>query len=572
MLESLGYREVPERADADLILFNTCSIREKADNRLVGHLGEAKRLKAGDPERERPEQAVQAVPGRQGRDGRTNGPAGPVAGGLQGRAGGGRQRRVGQGGQHRADPEGGVLDPGRHIADRPHPGRAPVPADRHLDQDAVLGAGRAAGRGLVGQRVAHAVGDPLGPDPLDRLHHVDVVAEDEVDLGGGQQPPGQVALGRAGGGLVLLAPVQQHDHEPGPGPPGGAGVGQDAGRVDQVDQPGPAGRDRPAVEPVGVAEQRHPQPADLQDGGGAGLAGVAGRAGVAQPCPVHDIQGGANPLRPLVHGMVGGGGAGVVPGPAQRRRQLRRGVEGRPGGDVPAVARQGPLQVADGEVGPAEDGAQVGEHRAELVGVAGLAAEGGRLAQDRAMGQHVPGGDQGDGAVGLAEAAGRPGELERRAVDQGSGAGQEEHAKTAEHHPSPPGEAPAPGHCHPAFAPAGRFSRNRPVAEFTAGVAGIVGGWPNCAGGRRPRPSGTPAPAAPPPRPGRRTCCWPCRSWSRTPAAAATARSWVRPLPPPDPWTRGEVAALDVCAVDPPCNTGSGDREVDGHGRRGEQG
>ena len=49
MLESLGYAEAPERDGADLILFNTCSIREKADNRLVGHLGEAKRLKARGP-------------------------------------------------------------------------------------------------------------------------------------------------------------------------------------------------------------------------------------------------------------------------------------------------------------------------------------------------------------------------------------------------------------------------------------------------------------------------------------------------------------------------------------------
>ena len=45
MLESLGYEEAGSRGDAELILFNTCSIREKADNRLVGHLGEAKRLK-----------------------------------------------------------------------------------------------------------------------------------------------------------------------------------------------------------------------------------------------------------------------------------------------------------------------------------------------------------------------------------------------------------------------------------------------------------------------------------------------------------------------------------------------
>jgi tRNA-2-methylthio-N6-dimethylallyladenosine synthase len=51
MLESLGYSEAPARDQADLILFNTCSIREKADNRLIGHLGEAKRLKAEDPER-----------------------------------------------------------------------------------------------------------------------------------------------------------------------------------------------------------------------------------------------------------------------------------------------------------------------------------------------------------------------------------------------------------------------------------------------------------------------------------------------------------------------------------------
>jgi len=45
MLDSLGYEEVAERGDADLILFNTCSIRESADNRFIAHLGEAKRLK-----------------------------------------------------------------------------------------------------------------------------------------------------------------------------------------------------------------------------------------------------------------------------------------------------------------------------------------------------------------------------------------------------------------------------------------------------------------------------------------------------------------------------------------------
>jgi tRNA-2-methylthio-N6-dimethylallyladenosine synthase len=51
MLDSLGYEECETRAGADLILFNTCSIRESADNRLIAHLGEAKRLKTEQPER-----------------------------------------------------------------------------------------------------------------------------------------------------------------------------------------------------------------------------------------------------------------------------------------------------------------------------------------------------------------------------------------------------------------------------------------------------------------------------------------------------------------------------------------
>jgi len=49
MLESLGYGETAERADADLILFNTCSIREKADERFVAHLHDAKIIKRGKP-------------------------------------------------------------------------------------------------------------------------------------------------------------------------------------------------------------------------------------------------------------------------------------------------------------------------------------------------------------------------------------------------------------------------------------------------------------------------------------------------------------------------------------------
>ncbi|MBK5111612.1 MAG: tRNA (N6-isopentenyl adenosine(37)-C2)-methylthiotransferase MiaB [Thermoleophilia bacterium] len=51
MLTSLGYEEADQRDQADLILFNTCSIRENADNRFISYLGEAKRLKSEDPAR-----------------------------------------------------------------------------------------------------------------------------------------------------------------------------------------------------------------------------------------------------------------------------------------------------------------------------------------------------------------------------------------------------------------------------------------------------------------------------------------------------------------------------------------
>jgi tRNA-2-methylthio-N6-dimethylallyladenosine synthase len=51
MLESLGYAEASAPDEADVILFNTCSIREKADSRFLAHLGHAKRLKLEDPAR-----------------------------------------------------------------------------------------------------------------------------------------------------------------------------------------------------------------------------------------------------------------------------------------------------------------------------------------------------------------------------------------------------------------------------------------------------------------------------------------------------------------------------------------
>ena len=51
MLESLGLGEAPTQADADVIVFNTCTIREKPDQRFAAHLAQAKALKGTDGER-----------------------------------------------------------------------------------------------------------------------------------------------------------------------------------------------------------------------------------------------------------------------------------------------------------------------------------------------------------------------------------------------------------------------------------------------------------------------------------------------------------------------------------------
>ena len=50
MLESEGYRRVEAPEDASVVVFNTCCIREKADERLYGNLGHVKSLKDVRPE------------------------------------------------------------------------------------------------------------------------------------------------------------------------------------------------------------------------------------------------------------------------------------------------------------------------------------------------------------------------------------------------------------------------------------------------------------------------------------------------------------------------------------------
>jgi tRNA-2-methylthio-N6-dimethylallyladenosine synthase len=49
LLESAGLAEAADAEDADVIVFNTCTIREKADSRFVQHLMDARAMKLRDP-------------------------------------------------------------------------------------------------------------------------------------------------------------------------------------------------------------------------------------------------------------------------------------------------------------------------------------------------------------------------------------------------------------------------------------------------------------------------------------------------------------------------------------------
>ena len=51
MLEELGLGEAVSQEQADVLVFNTCTIREKPDQRFAAHLGNAKMLKLADPKK-----------------------------------------------------------------------------------------------------------------------------------------------------------------------------------------------------------------------------------------------------------------------------------------------------------------------------------------------------------------------------------------------------------------------------------------------------------------------------------------------------------------------------------------
>src|SRR5437588_9948092 len=49
LLESAGYSSVADPSEAEVVVLNTCAVRENADNKLYGSLGHLKPLKERNP-------------------------------------------------------------------------------------------------------------------------------------------------------------------------------------------------------------------------------------------------------------------------------------------------------------------------------------------------------------------------------------------------------------------------------------------------------------------------------------------------------------------------------------------
>ncbi len=81
LLEAEGLAPVGEPEGADVLVYNTCTVRESADERLAGHLSGAARLKREDPGRV---VLVDGVPAA-GRGGRRSSRASPSSTASSGR-------------------------------------------------------------------------------------------------------------------------------------------------------------------------------------------------------------------------------------------------------------------------------------------------------------------------------------------------------------------------------------------------------------------------------------------------------------------------------------------------------
>jgi hypothetical protein len=131
-----------------------------------------------------------------------------------------------------------VADPDRHVADEGDARSAAVHGEGEQHDHPVLGGGRAAGAGLIGDQVALAEHHGFAVDHADGLDDVHVLADDRGDVRGAGEPAGEGELEAAGLGDILIAPVEVNDDGLRAVQAGAVGVGQDLRSARPVDRPG----------------------------------------------------------------------------------------------------------------------------------------------------------------------------------------------------------------------------------------------------------------------------------------------------------------------------------------------
>ena len=148
--------------------------------------------------------------------------------------------------------------------------------------------------------------------------------------------------------LVFRARMEGDKDDLGARRPRSLGVGEDLGRVDDIDGPLLVGRKLETVEPVGVGEQRHLDAVRVEHRRAGLLLGAAVAASVLETGGVHGVEGPLDAVDALVDGVVRRGRASIEAGVDEGGEDLLRHREDR-------IARVGTagrcdrrLQVADG--------------------------------------------------------------------------------------------------------------------------------------------------------------------------------------------------------------------------------
>ena len=217
----------------------------------------------------------------------------------------------------------------------------------------------------IRQEVAQAEHNPVAVDLLDRLQHVSVVADNEVDGPGRGDLLGDVALIRRHRGIPFNAPMQADDHHLRAVGTCTLSCSDDVVRINQVRPPRLASRKPSAVETEGKAEMGHQDSVDIE-GAHDGFIGSPRHPRLPQTSSFQCVDGCIDACGTTVHRVVARRAAAVVTGGFQRRRDFGWHAVYRERCEPFTRGRYWCFQVANCHVGPRNDRRYTFEHRRKV--------------------------------------------------------------------------------------------------------------------------------------------------------------------------------------------------------------